>query len=56
MTIPTFRLVVPKSIPDSLKSEYIKYITNKANYKGKHPVTAKIIEELIENGESNEEK
>jgi len=50
----TFKITIPESIPDSLKSEYLKWISNKVNYTGKHPVTAKILEELTKTGESDE--
>jgi len=51
-----FKITIPKTIPESLEGEYRKWITNKTNYAGKHPVTAKILEELVQNGESNEKE
>jgi len=54
--IPSFQIRVPKYIPDSLKTEYLKWVISKKDYANKYPVSAKILQEIVDNGENNESK
>jgi len=53
-----FRRILPKGIPESLISEYHKWVNDKEKYKKLYPVSAEILEQCVKNveGLDNESK